>query len=62
MLVAMTGPEVELAWLFTRVAALPIELREVVEANGVGPESWLARGALETLMVMVALERLSRVS
>jgi hypothetical protein len=57
----MTGPEVELAWLFTRVAEEPMEFSEVVEANGVGPESWLARGALETLMVAVARRRPPRV-
>ncbi len=54
LLVAITGPD-EGAPIWpplTRVAELAREFKEVVEANAVAPESWLARGALVTLMVL----------
>ena len=53
LLVATTGPDDEppICEFIIVDAELDSVFREVVEGNAVEPDSWLARGALVTLMV-----------
>jgi hypothetical protein len=52
LLVATTFPEAGAICGFTSVEELASELKEAVDAKAVAPESWLARGALVTLIVV----------